>query len=80
MKGKKMVALGLTAVLTGSMLAGCGSTSGSEGGTEQTAKSDGGTVELELFSSKTENADALQKMIDGFMEQNPDIKITLTSE
>ena len=79
MKGKKIVALGLIAVMTGSMLAGCGGTSGGESGTEQTAKSDGGTVELELFSSKTENADALQKMIDGFMEQNPDIKITLTS-
>lgn len=80
MKGKKIVALGLIAVMTGSMLAGCGGTSGGESGTEQTAKSDGGTVELELFSSKTENADALQKMIDGFMEQNADIKITLTSE
>ena len=55
MKGKKIVALGLIAVMTGSMLAGCGGTSGGESGTEQTAKSDGGTVELELFSSKTDD-------------------------
>ena len=34
-------------------------------------------VELEHFSTKTENADILQQMIDGFMEKNPDIKITL---
>lgn len=84
MKRKKTLALGLIAVMTGSMLAGCGSSSGSssggESGTEQTSKKDGGEVELELFSTKTENADALQQMIDGFMEKNPDIKITLTSE
>ena len=30
MKGKKIVALGLIAVMTGSMLAGCGGTSGGE--------------------------------------------------
>lgn len=61
MKGKKIVALGLIAVMTGSMLAGCGGTSGGESGTEQTAKSDGGTVELELFLPKL--VDCLEKCL-----------------
>ena len=88
MKGKKFLALTLIATMTGSMLAGCGDSSGSSGstdstgGTETASKEGGGSgeVELELFSTKTENADILQEMIDGFMEENPNIKITLTSE
>lgn len=88
MKGKKFLALGLIVAMTGSMIAGCGGSSGSNGdsnstgGTETAAKEEkqGGEVELELFSTKTENADILQQMIDGFMEENPDIKVTLTSE
>ena len=88
MKGKKFLALTLIATMTGSMLAGCGDSSGSSGstgstgGTETASKEDEGSgeVELELFSTKTENADILQEMIDGFMEENPNIKITLTSE
>lgn len=87
MIGKRFLALGLTVAMTGSLLAGCGS-----GGTESSAGASAGSsesgrsgnenakVELELFSTKTENADILQQMIDGFMEKNPDIKITLTSE
>ena len=75
MKGKKLAALGLTAVMTMSLLAGCGGkaekASGDEpaGGTADEspaaeASADGEAVELELFSTKTENAAILQKMID----------------
>lgn len=78
-KGKKVISLALVAALTGSMLIGCGSTtSKSSVGTEKDSKD--GKVELELFSTKTESAQTLQKMIDGFMKKNPNIKITLTAE
>lgn len=76
-KVKKVVSIGLVAAMTGSMLMGCGSSSNGAGGTE-TSKS--GKVELELFSSKTENAETLQKLIDGFRKENSNIEITLTSE
>lgn len=91
MKGKKLAALGLTVVMAMSLLAGCGaktekaSADEPAGGTAADssaaeASADGEAVELELFSTKTENAAILQKMIDGFMEKNPNISITLTSE
>ena len=70
MKGKKLVVLGLATVMAVSTLIGCGDSKSGEGE----------KVELELFSTKTENADILQKMIDGFTEKNPNITITLTSE
>lgn len=77
--GKKVASIALVAAMTGSMLMGCGSSSkGTANGTETSSKS--GKVELELFSTKTENAETLQKMIDGFMKENPNIIITLTSE
>lgn len=87
MRGKKILALSLACAMTGSLFAGCGDSV--SGNTDVASESTGeksvseGTneeVELELFSTKTENADILQKMIDGFMEENPNVKITLTSE
>lgn len=74
MKGKRLIALGLVTVMLASMLFGCGSNS------KDGSASNGEKVELELYSTKTENADILQKMIDEFMDENPNIKITLTSE
>lgn len=83
MKGKRIAALGLTAIMIMSLLAGCGSDNNeasvaSEATQDTSAKT--GTVELELFSTKTENAAILQHMIDGFMKEHSDISITLTSE
>lgn len=87
MMGKRFLALGLTVAMTGSLLVGCGSagtesSAGASAGSSESGHSgnENAKVELELFSTKTENADILQQMIDGFMEKNPDIKITLTSE
>lgn len=81
MKVKKFLAVCLTCAMTGSMLAGCGdSGSSTSGSASNTGSGDGEVVELELFSTKTENADILQQLIDGFMEENQNIKITLTSE
>lgn len=78
-KWKNVVSIALVTAMTGTMLMGCGSSSsGDASGTK--ASSNGGKVELELFSTKTENAETLQKMIDGFMKDNPNIKITLTAE
>ncbi len=89
MKRKAWIAMLMTMALTSGMITGCGSSEGSAESvsTEQEASSEkesadatGETVELELFSSKTENAATLQKIIDGFMAENADVKITLTSE
>lgn len=89
MKRKAWIAMIMTMALTSGMMTGCGSSEGSAESTSagQEASSEKGsadatgeTVELELFSSKTENAATLQKIIDGFMAENADVKITLTSE
>jgi len=91
MKLKKLMAAGLASVMTLSLMA-CGSTASTETAATDTAASTdtstqsvtqtdaGETVEIELFSTKTENADIMQKLVADFMAENPDIVVTFTSE
>ena len=67
MMGKRFLALGLTVAMTGSLLVGCGSagtesSAGASAGSSESGRSgnENAKVELELFSTKTENADILQ--------------------
>lgn len=76
---KRVISLSLVTAMIGSMLMGCGSSSSGDAGKTETSSGDV-KVELELFSTKTENAETLQKIIDGFMKENPNITVSLTSE
>lgn len=66
-KIKTLLATALTLTLTCSVLVGCGNGSGSDN-----------TINLEVFSNKSENKNILQNMINQFEKKNPNIKITLT--
>lgn len=79
---KRFLSLTLATMMACSALTGCG------GGTTETeaAKTEAGKTEaaagpvtLELYLQKTNVVDIFQQMIDKFEEQNPDIKIELTS-
>lgn len=76
MKGKKFLALGLTAVMGAGMLAGC------SGGSPETAakekKTSDGKTELEFLSTKAENKDTLQKLVDAYNESQDKVVINLT--
>ncbi|MDO4273922.1 MAG: extracellular solute-binding protein [Eubacteriales bacterium] len=76
MKGKRFLALGLTAVMSAGILAGC---SGGDTGTaaKETKTSDGKT-ELEFLSTKAENKDTLQKLVDAYNESQDKVKVNLT--
>lgn len=69
---KKILSLLLAGVMVASMLTGCG-------GDKKSDESGDGTVELELFSTKSENVKTLQGLIDKFTEANPKVKITITA-
>lgn len=62
-------ALAGTMVLNAVFLGACGST---ESGTAQGTTGTASAGEVELFSSKPENAETLQKLIDAFNEENKD--------
>lgn len=76
MKGKKLLALGLTAAMSLGVLAGCSGGS-AETGDKNTKTSDGKT-ELELFGTKTENKDTLQKLVDAYNESQDKVVVKLT--
>ncbi|MGL5347191.1 MAG: ABC transporter substrate-binding protein [Peptostreptococcaceae bacterium] len=67
---KKLITMGVICTLGISTMTACSSTSDND--------SDG-NVTLELFSTKVENKQSLQNIIDGFEAENPNIKINLTS-
>lgn len=67
-KLKLLVTLGITLVMSSTLLAGCG-----------TSSAGNGKVQLEVFSTKPENKNILQSMIDDFNKQNPDINVTLSA-
>ena len=67
---KKIVCTLMVGTLLAGMLTGCGGSS--EGGSS--AKGSKGT-ELELFSTKAENKDILQKLVDKFNEKHEDVTI-----
>lgn len=85
---KKIVSIMLTAAMTISMLAGCGSTSENSsestgGNTEKAADADssGDEVTLEFLSCKVEDApkEALDEIISNFEKDNPGVKIEVQS-
>ncbi len=84
MRRKNWLSIIMTMTLTAGLLAGCGNENTSVQSTQGASETaDGGSqeaVELELFSTKTENAAILQTIVDGFMKENENITITLTSE
>lgn len=70
----KVLCVVLTGVLAASVLTGCGSSSSSDSGSAK-----GGKTELELFSTKAENKDTLQKLVDKYNESHEDVTITITA-
>ena len=84
MRRKNRLSIIMTMTLTAGLLAGCGNENISVQSTQGASETaDGGSqeaVELELFSTKTENAAILQTIVDGFMKENENITITLTSQ
>lgn len=83
MKKKKLVSLLTVCAMTASLLAGCGNGANNSGSGDSgksgssTAKSD--KVELELFSTKTENMQTLQTLVDEFTSQHDNISIEITA-
>lgn len=75
-KNKKYVALGLTLMMLGSICTGCGNKA-ADGSAAASDSTTTGEVEIELFSAKAENLDTLQGLVDGFMKENENIKITI---
>lgn len=76
MKGKKLTALGLAAVMSLGLLAGC--SGGSAESTAETKKTADGKTEIELLSTKAENKDTLQKLVDSYNESQDKVVIKLT--
>ncbi|AWY99211.1 ABC transporter substrate-binding protein [Blautia argi] len=76
MKGKKLTALAITAVMGMSVLAGCSGGSAESG--KETKKTADGKTELELFSTKAENKETLQKLVDTYNDSQDKVKVTLT--
>ena len=70
---KKIVCTLMVGTMLAGMLTGCGSSSDGN----SSAKSNG--TELELFSSKAENKDILQKLVDKFNETHEDVTIKITA-
>lgn len=67
-KLKLLITLGITLIMGSTLLSGCG-----------TSSADSGKVQLEVFSTKPENKNILQSMINDFNKQNPNINVTLSS-
>ena len=76
MKGKKLTALGLAAMMGMSLLAGCSGGSAETG--KETKKTSDGKTELELFGTKTENKETLQKLVDAYNESQDKVTVKLT--
>uniref|UniRef100_UPI003FEFD219 ABC transporter substrate-binding protein n=1 Tax=Blautia sp. TaxID=1955243 RepID=UPI003FEFD219 len=76
MKGKKLTALGLAAVMGMSLLAGCSGGSAETG--KETKKTSDGKTELELFGTKTENKETLQKLVDAYNKSQDKVTVKLT--
>ena len=74
MSKKQVFALLMAGTMMAGMLAGCG-------GSSESVSSKGGSkgVELELFSSKAENKDVLQELVDKFNESHEDVTIKITA-
>lgn len=84
-KLKSCIALSAAALLTIATLTGCagektgssGSSASSESSVSQGTPSAGKNVELKFLHYQVEAVDALQKVIDGFTKENPNIKVSM---
>ena len=72
---KKLICSLMIGTLLAGMLTGCG------GSSDDGSSAKGGSkgTELELFSSKAENKDILQKLVDKFNETHEDVTIKITA-
>ncbi|WP_420832450.1 extracellular solute-binding protein [Paenibacillus periandrae] len=77
---KKMTAISLTALLFGSVLAGCAKTEpapGATGGTNTGAAGGAKNITLKMFQFKVEIAEPLGKLVAEYEKANPGVKIQI---
>lgn len=70
---KKVISALIVSVVAIGILTGCGESS------DGNSSAQGGKTELELFSSKAENKDILQKLVDKFNEAHEGVTIKITA-
>ncbi len=75
MKNKKMISISMI----GALMAGILTVTGCSGSSDGASSAKGGKTELELFSSKAENKDVLQQLVDKFNEAHEDVTIKITA-
>ena len=75
MKNKKIISV----LMVGALMAGMSSVTGCGGSSDADSSAKGGKTELELFSSKAENKDVLQQLVDKFNEAHEDVTIKITA-
>lgn len=75
MKNKKMISV----LMFGALMAGMLTVTGCGGSSNGDSSAKGGKTELELFSSKAENKDILQQLVDKFNEAHEDVTIKITA-
>ena len=72
---KKIISTLVIGTLIAGTLAGCGGSSDAG----SSAKSSSGKTELELFSTKPENKDTIQKLVDKYNESHDDVTVKVTA-
>ena len=72
---KKVISTLVIGTLIAGTLAGCGGSSDAG----SSAKSSSGKTELELFSTKPENKDTIQKLVDKYNESHDDVTVKVTA-
>ncbi len=85
MKGKKTLILTLSTLLSACVISGCGSKNSrsdvtrgknsAESSINDSAEKNDGITKIELFQTKREATDTMDKIIDEFEKGNPDIKV-----
>ena len=65
--------------MVGALMAGMLTVTGCGGSSDGDSSAKGGKTELELFSSKAENKDVLQQLVDKFNETHEDVTIKITA-
>ena len=75
MKNKKIISV----LMVGALMAGMLTVTGCGGSSDGDSSAKGGKTELELFSSKAENKDVLQQLVDKVNEAHEDVTIKITA-
>ena len=75
MKNKKIISV----LMVGALMTGMLTVTGCGGSSDGDSSAKGGKTELELFSSKAENKDVLQQLVDKFNEAHEDVTIKITA-